>query len=106
MPRNEGTAHGRHYTDQDDIEDKNRNYNQSEGRRHTAPDKDTRAGGHSDRWADASEEDTEGQKHEMRSGNVKEGARLHDEPESEDRMQGQARKEGGHQKGRNQTNSR
>jgi hypothetical protein len=107
MPRKEGTAHGKHYTEQDDIEDKNRNYNQSEGRRHTdQTDEDARAGGHSDRWADSSSEDSPGRQHEQRAGGTKEEARAHDNEQSEDRMQGQARKEGGHQTGRNQTNSR
>lgn len=106
MPREEGTAHGRHYTEQDDIEDANRNHNQSKGRRHTEPDEETKAGGHSDRWADASGEQSAGQQHELRDGDAKQGAHEHDDAQSEGRLQGEARKEGGHQTGRNQHNSR
>ncbi len=105
MPREEGTAHGRHYTEQDDIEDANRNYNQSKGRKHAEPDEDQRAGGHSDRWANASLEDGQGKQHDLERGE-EEKAHIHDDAQSEGRMQGQARKEGGHQTGRNQTNSR
>ncbi len=105
MPREEGTAHGRHYTEQDDIEDANRNHNQSKGRKHVTPDVDQRAGGHSDRWADASQDDSRGRQHELRRED-EELAHSHDDEQSEGPMQGQARKEGGHQTGRNQTNSR
>lgn len=51
MPKEEGNAHGRHYTEEERSEDENRNHNQSHGRGHFADDEHEKAGGHSDRWA-------------------------------------------------------
>ena len=106
MPRQEGNAHGRHYTEQEHTEDENRNYNQAKGRRHFSPDEDSKAGGHSDRWADSGSDESRGQQHEFRAGSENEDVHAHSEAQSEGRMQGEARNEGGHQSGRNQHNSR
>jgi hypothetical protein len=107
MPRTEGTAHGRHYTEQERIEDENRNHNQSGGRRHFEADEEQKAGGHSDRWADASEEQSKGQQHEFRNRDQNDDdVNRHSQEQSEGGMQGEGRNEGGHEGGRNQRNAR
>ncbi len=106
MPKNEGTAHGRHYTEEEHTEDENRNYNQSKGRQHFQADETAKAGGHSDRWADSSSSDSAGQQHEFSRGGDNDDVNAHDQPQDEGQMQGEARNEGGHQGGRNRNNSR
>ena len=107
MSRNEGTAHGRHFTEEEKDADENRNYNQASGRRHFEPDETQKAGGHSDRWADASEDESGGRQHEFRAGDDNDdNENRHSQEQSEGGMQGEARNEGGHEGGRNQNNSR
>ncbi|MEP6776265.1 MAG: hypothetical protein ABJA50_11785 [Chloroflexota bacterium] len=102
MPKEEGTAHGRHYTEEERVEDENRNHNQSHGRGHFAEDEHEKAGGHSDRWAN----DSTGEQHEFSSGKDDDNLDVHNKPQDEGQMQGEARNEGGHQGGRNKKNSR
>jgi hypothetical protein len=103
MSRNEGTAHGRHFTDEERTEDENRNHNQASGRRHFEANEDQKAGGHSDRWADSSDSEARGQQHEFRAGDDNDDdANRHSQEQSEGGMQGEGRNEGG----RNQRNSR
>lgn len=106
MSRQEGNAHGRHYTEDEKVEDENRNYNQAKGRRHFSAEEDSKAGGHSDRWADSSDDDNRGEQHEFARGGDNDDVNAHDQAQDEGRMQGEARNEGGHQGGRNQHNSR
>jgi hypothetical protein len=107
MPKNEGTAHGRHYTEEEKTEDENRNYNRTTGRGHFDADEEQKAGGHSDRWADASEEQSAGRQHEFRDRDRNDDdENRHDEAQSEGGMQGDARNQGGHEGGRNQNNAR
>ena len=106
MPRNEGNAQGRHFTEQDKVEDEDRNYTEAHGRRHFAPNEEQKAGGHSDRWADASSPDNPGLQHDFRHEGKDDDVNAHDKPQDQGRMQGEAHNEGRHQGGRNRKNSR
>jgi hypothetical protein len=102
MPKQEGNAHGRHYTEEEKADDDQRNYNQSHGRQHFEQNEHEKAGGHSDRWAT----DSAGEQHEFSSDKNTGNTDVHDNPQDEGQMQGESRNEGGHQGGRNRNNSR
>lgn len=103
MPKHEGNAHGRHYTEEDREEDAERNHNQTKGREHFPASEDVHAGGHSDKHASSLTD--QGEKHEFRhKHNEEEESRPHDNPQDEGHMTGAGHKEGGHQNGRHQHN--
>ncbi len=99
MPKNEGNAQGRHYTDEERQEDEQRNFNRATGRKHFEVDENQKAGGHSDKHLSQSD----GREHEFRHKGNDDDINRHDEAQDEGRMQGSARSTG-HQGGRNQNN--
>jgi hypothetical protein len=103
MAKNEGNAHGRHYTEDEKEQDALRNNNRSKGRQHFEADSDQKAGGHSDKHASSVTGDG-GQQHEFRHDGNDDDENRHSRPQNEGGMQGDARNQGGHQGGRNQPN--
>ncbi len=101
MSKEEGNAHGRHYTEGERKDDAQRNHNRDKGRQHFEADIDQKAGGHSDRHAN----DSSGQQHEFRQDNNDDDLNRHSKPQDAGGMQGDARNQGGHQGGRNQPSS-
>ncbi|MDQ6694276.1 MAG: hypothetical protein M3014_07620 [Chloroflexota bacterium] len=102
MPKEEGTAHGRHYTDDEREADEGRNHNQSTGRRHFEEEGQEKAGGHSDRWAT----DSAGQQHEFSHKGGEGNEDIGNKPQDEGRKQGEGQGEGGHEGGRHKHNSK
>ncbi|HEX2911504.1 MAG TPA: hypothetical protein VH186_11910 [Chloroflexia bacterium] len=104
MPKHEGNAHGRHYSEDEREDDAQRNFNRAKGRNHFEVDEDQKAGGHSDRHASAAS-DSGGQQHVFASDKNDDDVNRHDQAQSTGHMQGSAHKSGGHQNGRHQNNS-
>lgn len=104
MPKSEGNAHGKHYSEADKEVDELRNHNQATGRKHFAPETTEKAGGHSDRTASA-RHDEPGQMHEFRDDKNDDDLDRHNKAQDEGGMQGAHRKAGGHQPGRHQHDS-
>ena len=99
MAKQEGNAHGRHYTDEERDEDAQRNFNEDSGRQHFPADEHQKAGGHSDRHAN----DTSGQQHEFSKPETDEVESAKEiKPQDKGRQPGSGRNAGGHQGGRNQ----
>lgn len=99
MPKHEGNAHGRHYTEADQEDDAQRNHNQSKGREHFPASEDVHTGGHSDKHASPAS-DTGGEMHEFSHHNNEEANSPHEKAQDEGHMTGAGHKEGGHQNGR------
>ncbi|MDB5081590.1 MAG: hypothetical protein JWP00_3514 [Chloroflexi bacterium] len=104
MPKNQGNAHGEHFSEADQEIDEQRNHNRSKGRQHFPADTTQKAGGHSDRTASA-RNDTPGKMHEFRDDSNDDDQNRHNKSQDEGGMQGDSRNSGGHQGGRNQPNS-
>ncbi len=103
MPKSEGNANGKHFSEAEKETDELRNHNQSTSRKHFAQESDQKAGGHSDRTASA-RHDEPGQIHEFRDDKNDDDLDRHNKAQDEGGMQGAHRKAGGHQPGRNQKN--
>lgn len=105
MPKHEGNAHGRHYTEEERENDEQRNHNDNKGRQHfEEPENHIHTGGHSDKHASAAS-DNGGQFHDLaKPGDPTDDINQDDKPQDDGRRKGAGRNEGGHQGGRHQHN--
>lgn len=99
MSKQEGNAHGKHYTEDEHEDDAQRNHNQSKGRQHWEADPNQKAGGHSDKHASAAS-DNGGEQHEFSHQSVEEGSKSHNKAQDVGHMPGSGHNEGGHEGGR------